>query len=209
MSLEKNILHSIRGVAERKVCIIGRMPDLFYTDLSEILTADDTVYIFDTIKNIQNIERINNNNYIKIERFAISNKKFDWYGWHLLQYCHKLKSLNTAPQLFTAVFYRGKHLFQYDMGVLPLVMSMIAEEGFLTIYNCSWSIAKSPTMKPDVNAETALHYTSEQIKIQHMQCLLDVFLNDSFVEQKNLSSIKTRVYRKIQSSSSIENSLYY
>lgn len=211
MTFEKDIFDSINSFV-KNICIVGNMPNSFYADISKSLNTDDAVYIFDTIKNIQDADdAINSNRYdkIKILRFPVSNKRFDWYGWHLLQYYRNLKLLNTDYQLFTAVFYHGKHLVQYDMGTLPLAMKMIIPGGFLTVYDCSWSLAKSPTMKPDVNTETALQYTKEQISIQHMQYLLDVFLDNDFIEQKNLSSIKTRVYRKKQSSTSTDNNLYY
>jgi len=212
MSLEKDILDSINGFVKKNICIVGSMPHSFYTDISGSLNTGDSVYIFDTIKNIQDADNtINSNRYdkVKILRFPISNKRFDWYGWHLLQYYRQLKLLNTDYQLFTALFYRGKHLVQYDMGTLPLAMKMIMPGGFLTVYDCSWSLAKSPTMKPDVNTETNIQYTKEQINIKQMQYLLDAFIDDDFVEKNNLSSIKTRVYCKKQSSISSDNDVYY
>lgn len=212
MSLEKDILNNINGFAKKNICIVGGMPKSFYSDISGYLNTNDSVYIFDTIKNIQDADNvINSNRYdkVKILRFPTSNKRFDWYGWHVLQYYHQLKLLNTDYQLFTALFYRGKHLIQYDMGTLPLAMKMIMPGGFLTVYDCSWSLAKSPTMKPDVNTETNLQYTEEQINIQQVQYLLDTFIDDDFIERKNLSSIKTRVYCKKQSSISGRDNSYY
>ena len=76
---------------------------------------------------------------------------------------------------------------------------MISNQGFLVVYDCAWSLAKSPTMKPSVNAETASKYTKEQIHMEQIQYLLDTFIDDDFVEQKEISCLKTRVYRKGES----------
>lgn len=213
MAIEQGIIERIGSVSEKNICVIGNMSEEFYALLSENLTGGDSVYIFDTSANIKKAESALNGaryNKIKLMPFPVTNKKFDWYGWHLLRYYHQLQKLGVSSQIFNAVFYRGKHLFQYDMGSLPLVMNMLSDGGFLAVYDCAWSLAKSPTMKPEVNAETAAHYTKEQISLHHMQYLLDVYIDKNFLEQEGLSSAKTRVYRKGQAAaSSSVRDLYY
>lgn len=213
MAVEQVIVERIGDISEKNICVVGNMQDEFYALLSEKLMSVDSVYLFDTFTNIKKAEAIlNGTRYskIKIMPFPVTNKKYDWYGWHLLRYYHQLQKLGVSSQVFTAVFYRGKHLFQYDMGALPLVMNMISDGGFLAVYDCAWSLAKSPTMKPEVNTETAAHYTKEQISLPHMQYLLDAYIDKNFLEQEGLSSTKTRVYRKGQvSGSSSVSDLYY
>ena len=212
MPVDYDIIERIGRSVEKNLCIIGTMPEDFYTLLTENMTDKDSVYLFDTSTNIKKAEELlNGSRYskVKIMPFSVSSKKFDWYGWHLLRYYHQLKKLGVPPQMFTAVFYRGKHLFQYDMGTLPLVIKMLANDGFLVVYDCAWSLAKSPTMKPEVNAETAAQYTKEQIALPHMQYLLDVHIDNSLTEQEGLSSARTRVYRKGKTRASSGSDLYY
>ena len=211
MAIEREIIEKLGNSTERNICVIGSMSEDFYKMISENINTNDSISIFDTASNIKKAESIiNNGRYtkIKINSFPISNKKFDWYGWHMLRYYYQLKKLGVSSQVFTAIFYHGKHLFQYDMGALPLAMDMLADGGFLTVYDCAWTLAKSPTMKPEVNPETSAQYTSEQISISHMQYLLDVHMNKSFVEQEGLSSSRTRVYRKGRTSAA-DRELYY
>ena len=199
MKTERSVMELISNLPNKKICIIGSMQEKFYEMLSESITKNDYIYIFDINKNIKKIEAIiNKNNYEKINiiSFSATDKKFDWYGWHLLQYYYKIHKMKKSTQVFAAIFYHGKHLFQYDMGPLLLAMKMILDGGFLTVYNCSWSLANSPTMKPEVNNKTAMYYTKEQISISHMQYLLDAYIDEKFIEQEQLSSVKTRVYRK-------------
>ena len=211
MAIEREIIEKLSNITEKNICVIGSMSEDFYKMLSENINNNDIVSIFDTASNIKKAESaINSGRYtkIKINSFSVSNKKFDWYGWHMLRYYYQLKKLGVSSQVFTAIFYRGKHLFQYDMGSLPLAMDMLADGGFLAVYDCAWTLAKSPTMKPEVNPETSAQYTREQISIPHMQYLLDAHMNKSFIEQEGLSSSRTRVYRKGQTSAA-DRELYY
>lgn len=211
MAIEREIIEKLSNITEKNICVIGSMSEDFYKMLSKNINNNDIISIFDTASNIKKSEStINSGRYtkIKINSFPVSNKKFDWYGWHIIRYYYHLKKLGVSSQVFTAIFYRGKHLFQYDMGALPLAMDMLADGGFLAVYDCAWTLAKSPTMKPEVNPETSAQYTREQISIPHMQYLLDVYMNKSFIEQEGLSSSRTRVYRKGQTSAT-DRELYY
>ena len=188
------------------------MSDQFYNFVSEYLTDNDHIYIFNTNTNIEKVSHIiNKNNYKKIDiiKFPISNKKFDWYGWQLIRFYHQLKKLNISSEIFSAVFYRGKHLLQYDIGVIPLIIKMISNGGFLTVYDCNWSLEKSPTMNPKVNTDTSDNYTKEQISIHNMQYLLDIYINNEFIEYDEISSNKTRVYNKCKLSTHLEQNTYY
>ena len=213
MSIEYDIIERISDFSQKNIGIIGNMPEEFYALLAKNLLENDSIYLFDIAGNIKKVESIltkTRYNKIKTIPFSVSNKKFDWYGWHLLRYYHQLKKLGVSPQVFTAVFYRGKHLFQYDMGTLPLAMNMVSDGGFLTVYDCAWTLAKSPTMKPEVNAETTAQYTKEQIDLPQMQYLLDIYIDKNFTEEEGLSSTRTRVYRKKQNTISSDgyNSYY-
>lgn len=214
MTLEEHILEHLEMVSQKNIAIIGNMPDHFYKILSDKLKGEDNVYIFDTGQNIKRADHILNNiryNKIHINYFPTFNKKFNWYGWQLLNCCHQLKETNDTFQIFTAIFYRGKHLFQYDMGALPLAINMLANRGIITIYDCAWSLRNSITMKPEVNKETEENYTKEQIKIPHIQYLLDIHVDETLVEMQDVSSAKTRVYKKnrVSLQTSINDNIYY
>ena len=212
MTIEQNVISKIGTLPQKRICIIGTMSEKFYILLAKNLMPNDCVCIFDTTGNISKAEAsLNNAMYSNIEimAFPVSNKKFDWYGWRLFQYYHQLRKLGVPTQVFTAVFYKGKHLFQYDMGTLQLVKDMLTDGGYFVVYDCVWTLAKSPTMNPQVNADTAAEYTKEQINIPHIQYLLDGYIDNTFMEQEELSSAKTRVYRKRQPVSSAPSNLYY
>lgn len=212
MTTEQIIIERISSISKKNICIIGNMSDEFYKLISEKFTEEDSIYILNYVKHIKRVENLINQdryNKINIISFPITNKKFDWYGWQLLQYYHRLQELRVPYQIFSAIFYRGKHLIQYDFGVLPLAIKMVSEGGFLIVYDCSWSLAKSPTMNPEVNSTTAEYYTKEQIEISQMQYLLDVFNDKNLLEQEGISSAKTRVYRKYRVSTSSDSDLYY
>ena len=201
MEIEQLIINKINQFSTKKICVIGNMPDIFYEIMSANITEDDSIYLFSDSKCIKNAKSIltsTSYNMKNIIDFPITNKKYDWYGWQLIKYYNQLKNIKISPQIFTVIFYRGKHLLQYDIGVLPLVLKMISDGGFLVVYDCSWSLSKSPTMNPDVNNETKINYTNDQINIQHMQFLLDTYIDNNFFEYKKLSSSKIRVYCKKQ-----------
>ena len=130
MTIEQNVVSKIGTLPQKRICIIGTMSEKFYILLAKNLMSNDCVCIFDTTGNISKAEAsLNNSMYSNIEimAFPVSNKKFDWYGWRLFQYYHQLRKLGVPTQVFTAVFYKGKHLFQYDMGTLQLVKDMLID----------------------------------------------------------------------------------
>ena len=199
MNLAQLILKQISNFSVKRICIIGNMDDDFYEFLSDNISDSDTIYLFNNSTGIKKTKSmLNGKSYKKIDilSFPSTDKIYDWYGWQILKYYNDLKKLKVSTQIFTVVFYKGKHLLQYDMGVLPLLLKMISDDGFLVIYDCSWSLAKSPTLKPEVNTNTSIQYTQEQINLPNMQYLIDTFIDNNFIEQKDISSSKTRVYCK-------------
>ena len=132
MTIEQNIISKISAFPQKKICIIGTMPEKFYILLAKNLMPNDCVCIFDTTGNISKAESsLNNAMYSNIEimAFPVSNKKFDWYGWRLFQYYHQLRKLGVPTQVFTAVFYKGKHCFSMTWArcsLLRICLSMVA-----------------------------------------------------------------------------------
>ena len=77
MTIEQNIISKISAFPQKKICIIGTMPEKFYILLAKNLMPNDCVCIFDTTGNISKAESsLNNAMYSNIEimAFPVSNK---------------------------------------------------------------------------------------------------------------------------------------
>ena len=61
MTIEQNIISKISAFPQKKICIIGTMPEKFYILLAKNLMPNDCVCIFDTTGNISKAESSLNN----------------------------------------------------------------------------------------------------------------------------------------------------
>ena len=198
-AIENYAFSEMTSFKKNNIAIIGNMSTDFYENLVSNLSWNDTIYIFDTADNISKIEfliRHTLNSNVKLITYKCYTKKFDSYAWNLCLLISDIKRLNLSLEIFTMVFYHGKHLFHSDIGLLQLCTKMINDNGLLVVYDCDWSIAKSPTMNPKVDSNIKNLYTVEQINTPQIQFLLDNILDNDFMEMFSISSSKTKLFVK-------------
>lgn len=103
--------------------------------------------------------------------------------------------INKLP-LFDIAYIDGGHVFHLDAPAACILKEVCKPGGYMLFDDWTWSIEKSPSMKPSVRPSTALHYDSEQIKEQHVKLVCKVIM-DTDLRFNFLGIINdTAVYQK-------------
>ncbi|HTW28648.1 MAG TPA: class I SAM-dependent methyltransferase [Acetobacteraceae bacterium] len=101
---------------------------------------------------------------------------FDSYAWTL---ANQALAMRQAGQegLFDFIYFDGAHLFHHDAPAAIVCKEMLRPGGVILFDDYDWSIAISPTMRPEVQPAVTKHFTPEQIAAPHVRLICDLFLD--------------------------------
>ena len=94
---------------------------------------------------------------------------------------------------FDLAYVDGGHVAHLDLGTVAILKNVAHEGSIIVLDDFNWTLAKSPTLNPDINAQTAYNYDESQIVQPHVALICKALLDNdpswSLVEIKNNSAV--------------------
>jgi hypothetical protein len=100
-----------------------------------------------------------------------SRRLMDSYNWSLME----LLAEHREP-VFDYVFLDGAHTWALDALAFLLVDRLLAPGGYVDFDDYPWTIARSPSMGPDVFPDVRRLYTDEQITRPQVALVVDLLV---------------------------------
>ncbi len=145
----------------------------------ELLTENDTVYLFDYQRKIdelvEDLKGINNNN-VSIIGVGNSEKLYDSYSWNLATMLLNRRNAKKSIPLFDLVYLDGAHAFLHDSTACCVLKDLTKNGGYLVFDDMHWSYANSPTQNPKANPKTNMKFTEDQINTAQISMVVDLFM---------------------------------
>ena len=180
-NIEK-ILNDIQNRNSKCICIIGNIKRDDVLKIFEITDENDKIYFFGHKNDFNELkkehDKFTSYSKPKLIPFVNESKLFDSYLWSLINYTNALKLAKQPLATMDFVYYSGKHIYIHDSGTLALVNKLLANKGYLVIYDYSWSISNSPSMNPSDNKNTSKNYPNTSFDVKQMELLSRIFLED-------------------------------
>jgi len=94
---------------------------------------------------------------------------------------------------FDLAYLDGGHVAHLDLGALAILKNVAHKGSIIVLDDFNWTLAKSPTLNPNLSAQTAKDYDTFQIREPHVslicKALLDTDSRWSLIELKNNSAV--------------------
>jgi predicted O-methyltransferase YrrM len=117
-----------------------------------------------------------------------SRKLLDSYNWSLMELLRE-----RGGPFLEYVFLDGAHTWGVDALAFLLIDRLLVPGGYIEFDDYHWTIARSPSMNPDVFPASARLYTPEQIEQAQVALVVDVIVRpDSRYEEL----VENRLFRK-------------
>jgi predicted O-methyltransferase YrrM len=100
-----------------------------------------------------------------------SRRLMDSYNWSLMQ----LLAEHGQP-VFDYVFLDGAHTWALDALAFLLVDQLLKDGGYVDFDDYGWTIARSPSMRPDAFPDVRRLYTDEQIERPQVALVVDLLV---------------------------------
>jgi predicted O-methyltransferase YrrM len=160
-------------------------------ELARCLDGRGELHLFDFEPRVRDVtHRLAEAGHTNVVGHGNSDRGLDSYNWSLMQV------LREHPEpVFDYVFLDGAHTWPVDALAFCLVDRLLRVGGHVDFDDYAWTLGASPTMKPEVNPDTALLYTDEQIAEAHVALIVDLLVrrDDRYEEV-----VPDKLFRKIR-----------
>lgn len=170
-------------------------------ELIKTLGEKDTYYYFDFEDNVQELYRDLigiNENHVNIVGIGNSRLTYDSYAWNLAKLYIKWRKEYGDGQRLDLVYLDGAHTFLFDSAAACILKEMTSQGGVIVLDDINWTIAKSPTCKPEVNPEVLNFYSLEQINSCQVKMIQECFFDSDSRFEKMGDYKRIAVFRKVK-----------
>jgi predicted O-methyltransferase YrrM len=159
--------------------------------IAKWLDGAGTLHLFDFDELVDRaVVRLAAAGYTNVVRHGNSHRILDSYNWGLM----KLIEAHEEP-VFDYVFLDGAHTWAFDALAFLLVDRLLKPGGHIDFDDYGWTLAASPSMKPEVFRATRKLYTDEQIAHRQVAAVVDLLVKrDARYEEV----VPNRIFRKVR-----------
>jgi predicted O-methyltransferase YrrM len=160
--------------------------------LSELLGGRGELHLFDFEERVQAVKRrLTRRGFRNVVAHGNSHRILDSYNWSLM----KLLRDHQTP-IFDYVFIDGAHTWALDALAFLLVDRLLKTGGYVDFDDYDWSLAVSPSQRPDVFPATRRLFTDEQIHERHVSLIVDLLVRR---DPRYREIVENRIFRKVAS----------
>jgi predicted O-methyltransferase YrrM len=140
--------------------------------IAELVSGGGELHLFDfEDRLVPVVERLGAAGYTNVVAHANSRRLMDSYNWSLME----LLAEHREP-VFDYVFLDGAHTWALDALAFLLIDRLLAPGGYVDFDDYPWTIARSPSMGPDVFPDVRRLYTDEQIERPQVALVVDLLV---------------------------------
>ena len=140
--------------------------------IAELMAGDGEVHVFDFDDRLAPVvERLSAAGHANVVAHPNSRRLMDSYNWSLM----RLLAEHDGP-VFDYVFLDGAHTWALDALAFCLIDRLLAPGGYVDFDDYSWTLAGSPSMRPEVFPDVRRLYSDEQINRAQIALVVDLLV---------------------------------
>ena len=140
--------------------------------IAEQLAGEGEIHLFDyEDRLVEAASRVRATGHTKVIEHPNSRRIMDSYNWSLM----RLLAEHGEP-IFDYVFIDGAHTWMLDALAFLLVDRLLRVGGYVDFDDYAWTLAGSPSMKPEVFPDVCRLYSPEQIEERQVALVVDVLV---------------------------------
>ena len=173
-------------------CVYGELGVYLGGTAQEIaahLGGEGEIHLFDYEDRVLPVaERLRALGHANVVVHPNTRKVLDSYNWSLMKLLR-----DGAAGSFDYVFVDGAHTWALDALAFLLVDRLLAPGGYVDFDDYFWTLARSPSMRPEAFPPTSRLYTPEQIEQPQVSLVIDVLVRgDARYEEV----VEHKIFRK-------------
>jgi predicted O-methyltransferase YrrM len=140
--------------------------------IAELMGGRGQIHLFDFDDRVQGVAaRLAQAGHDNVVCHANSRRLLDSYNWSLMQ------MLAASPEpVFDYVFLDGAHTWALDALAFCLIDRLLVDGGYIDFDDYSWTLAGSPSMRPEVFPDVRRLYSDEQIDTAQVALVVDLLV---------------------------------
>ena len=140
--------------------------------IAELMAGDGEVHVFDFDDRLAPVvERLSAAGHANVVAHPNSRRLMDSYNWSLM----RLLAEHDGP-VFDYVFLDGAHTWALDALAFCLIDRLLIPGGYVDFDDYSWTLAGSPSMRPEVFPDVRRLYSDEQINRAQIALVVDLLV---------------------------------
>jgi predicted O-methyltransferase YrrM len=161
-----------RGTGCRTYAEIGVYKGYTALRIAEHLAGQGEIHLFDFEDRVLPVaELLHEAGHGNVVVHPNSRRLLDSYNWSLMQV------LAEHPEpVFDYVFLDGAHTWALDALAFCLVDRLLCDGGYVDFDDYSWTLGKSPSMRPEVFPDVVRLYSDDQIAQQQVALIVDLLV---------------------------------
>jgi predicted O-methyltransferase YrrM len=140
--------------------------------IAELMGGRGQIHLFDFDDRVRGVAaRLARAGHGNVVFHANSRRLLDSYNWSLMQ------MLAASPEpVFDYVFLDGAHTWALDALAFCLIDRLLVDGGYIDFDDYSWTLAGSPSMRPEVFPDVRRLYSDEQIESAQVALVVDLLV---------------------------------
>jgi predicted O-methyltransferase YrrM len=160
------------STGSRAYCELGVYKGYTAARIAEQLAGEGEIHLFDYEDRLaEAAARVRATGHKKVIEHPNSRRIMDSYNWSLM----RLLAEHGEP-IFDYVFIDGAHTWMLDALAFLLVDRLLRVGGYVDFDDYAWTLAGSPSMKPEVFPDVCRLYSPEQIEERQVALVVDLLV---------------------------------
>jgi predicted O-methyltransferase YrrM len=157
--------------------------------IAELMGGRGQIHLFDFDDRVEGVgARLAQAGHRNVVSHPNSRRLLDSYNWSLMQVLAK----SPAP-VFDYVFLDGAHTWALDALAFCLIDRLLVDGGYVDFDDYSWTLAGSPSMRPEVFPDVRRLYSDEQIDTKQVALVVDLLVRRNPAYQEIVAD---KIFRK-------------
>ena len=157
--------------------------------VAELMAGEGEVHVFDFDDRLTPVvERLTAAGHANVIAHPNSRRLMDSYNWSLM----RLLAEHDRP-VFDYVFLDGAHTWALDALAFCLIDRLLIPGGYVDFDDYSWTLAGSPSMRPEVFPDVRRLYSDEQINRAQIALVVDLLVRR---DSRYSEVVPDKIFRK-------------
>jgi predicted O-methyltransferase YrrM len=180
---------AVRETGARTYMEIGVYLGATASAVAEVLDGQGEIHLLDFEDRVTPVaSRLRAAGHGNVVAHANSRRALDSYNWSLMKLLR-----DGRAGTFDYVFLDGAHTWAHDALAFLLVDRLLEPGGHVDFDDYGWTLARSPSMRPDAFAPTRQLYSDEQIETQQVALVVDLLVRS---DPRYEEVVENKVFRK-------------